>query len=338
MKASVLQDTDVVLAYAQNYITLAVNAETEAGNMLKNKFSKLFKVRSYPTFAYLSNDEVYYGGFSGEMKKESFIDEGIKLLQADNQFDALKAAFTSDSSNAEKCLKLITAIRKAGFDATEVTQKYIKTQPKEALFTELNWRIFANGINAIEAPEFQFILDNQTEFGKAASPQRVEKKITFMVQDNLRAYAEAADTLNYFKRRPYAEKIHLRKIDSLLFKYDTQIYANSHDWKAYQNVTLKHVDNYLLSDAKQLMDIASNYLNYIQDPAALLRAIAWTQSAIALSENAEKHLVVAKLFLKLNDKIKALEAAQKAKNWSANMGWSTAESDAIIQEINALRK
>lgn len=338
MKTTVLQDTDVVLAYAQNYITIGVDAESEAGNKLKNKFSKLFKVRSYPTFAYLSNDEVYFGGFSGEMKKENFIDEGMKLLQVDNQFDALKAAFYSDNSNAEKCLKLITAIRKAGFDATDATQHYLKTQNRDALFTELNWRVIANGINAIEAPEFQFIIDHQSEFGKAASPQRVEKKIIFMVQDNLRAYVEASDTLNYFKRRPYAEKIHLRKTDSLLVKYDTQIYANTRQWKAYQKVTLSQADTYFANDSKQLIDMATNYLNQIQDPAALVKAIEWTQKAIAISENAEKHLLTAKLFLKLKDPSKALEAAQKAKRWSTNMGWSTTESDSLIQEINTIKK
>lgn len=338
MKSNILQDTDVVLTYGQNYITLAVDAESEAGNMLKNKFGKLFKVRSYPTFAFMSNEEVYFGGFSGEMKKENFIDEGNRLLQADNQYDAIKAAFNSDPSNAEKCLKLITAVRKAGFDATEVTQKYLKTQSSDGLFTELNWRVMANGINTLEAPEFQFILDHQAEFGKAASPQRVEKKIIFMVQDNLRAYVDASDTLNYFKRRPYAEKIHLRKTDSLLFKYDSQIYANVHNWKQYQKVTLNQTDTYLSKDANQLLDIASNYLNYITEPVALQKALTWTQQSIALSENAEKHLVAAKLYLKLKDKNKALEEAQKAKNWSANMGWSTSESDKIIQEINALKK
>lgn len=338
MKTTVLQDTDVVLAYAQNYITIGVDAESEAGIKLKNKFSKLFKVRSYPTFAYLSNDEVYFGGFSGEMKKENFIDEGMKLLQVDNQFDALKAAFYSDNSNAEKCLKLITAIRKAGFDATDVTQHYLKTQNRDALFTELNWRVIANGINAIEAPEFQFIIDHQSEFGKAASPQRVEKKIIFMVQDNLRAYVEASDTLNYFKRRPYAEKIHLRKTDSLLVKYDTQIYANTRQWKAYQKVTLSQAETYFANDSKQLIDMAANYLNHIQDPVALAKAIEWTQKAIAISENAEKHLLTAKLFLKLKDPSKALEAAQKAKRWSTNMGWSTTESDSLIEEINTIKK
>ena len=337
MKSSVLVDTDVVLFYGSNYITVAIDAESEAGNALKNKFNKLFKVRSYPTFAFLSNKEVYLGGFSGEMKKESFLEEGNKLLQNDNQYETLKAVFNAEPSNADKCLKFITAVRKAGFDATEVTQKYLATQAKENLFTELNWRVMANGINTIEAPEFQFILDHQTEFGKAASPSRVEKKILFMVQDNLRAYVDASDTLNYNKRRPYAEKIHLRKTDSMLFKYDTQIYANTQDWKKYVAVTQAKTDDFAAKDSNQLVEIASVYLNYIKDQIALEKAITWIQKAIEISENAEKHLVAAKLYLKVKNKAKALEEAEKAKKWSANMGWSTLESDKIIQEIKATK-
>ena len=124
----------------------------------------------------------------------------------------------------------------------------------------------------------------------------------------------------------------------MLVKYDTQIYANTRQWKAYQKVTLSQADTYFANDSKQLIDMATNYLNHIQDPAALVKAIEWTQKAIAISENAEKHLLTAKLFLKLKDPSKALEAAQKAKRWSTNMGWSTTESDSLIQEINTIKK
>lgn len=337
MKSSVLQDTDVVLFYAQNYITVAVDAESDAGSALKQKFKNDCKVRSYPTFAYFSPKEVYWGGFSGEMKKESFIEEGSKLLQSENQLPQLKAAFEAAVSNPEACLKYIASVRKAGFDATSITQRYLKTVPKENLFTELNWRIIANGINTIEAPEFQWIIDYQKEFGQAASPQRVEKKIIFTVQDNLRGAADALDTLSYRKKRVFVEKIQWRKTDSLLYKYDTQLYASVQDWKRYQQVTLEKTDTFASRDANQLIENASVYLNYIQQPDALRKAIAWVDKAIALSENAEKHLVKAKLYLKLKDKNQALQAAETAKKWSEQMGWSSSESDIVIQEIKAAK-
>jgi thioredoxin-related protein len=65
MKTTVLQDTDVVLAYAQNYITIGVDAESEAGNKLKNKFSKLIidnKLRN-TFFLLLYNNILIYLSF-----------------------------------------------------------------------------------------------------------------------------------------------------------------------------------------------------------------------------------------------------------------------------------
>jgi tetratricopeptide (TPR) repeat protein len=121
----------------------------------------------------------------------------------------------------------------------------------------------------------------------------------------------------------------------MLFKYDTQIYANTQNWKKYVAVTLSKTDELASKDVNQLVEIASVYLNYIKDPVALEKAITWIEKAIVISENAEKHLVAAKLYLKIKNKTKALEEAEKAKQWSANMGWSTVDSEKIIQEIKA---
>jgi len=145
------------------------------------------------------------------------------------------------------------------------------------------------------------------------------------------------DTLNYRKKRVFVEKIQWRKTDSLLYKYDTQLYASVQDWKRYQQVTLEKTDTFAAKDANQLIENASVYLNYIQQPDALRKAITWVDKAIALSENAEKHLVKAKLYLKLKDRTQALQAAETAKKWSEQMGWSSSESDTIIKEIKAAK-
>ena len=115
------------------------------------------------------------------------------------------------------------------------------------------------------------------------------------------------------------------------------MYASVQDWKRYQQVTLEKTDTFAAKDANQLIENASVYLNYIQQPDALRKAITWVDKAIALSENAEKHLVKAKLYLKLKDRTQALQAAETAKKWSEQMGWSSAESDTIIKEIKAAK-
>jgi len=92
-----------------------------------------------------------------------------------NQFNTIKNNFNADVSNADNCLKFITTARKAGFDATQITQKYLQTKTKEEWFSELNWRIMANGINDIEADEIKYIAANQAQFAKVSSPTRVEK-------------------------------------------------------------------------------------------------------------------------------------------------------------------
>ncbi len=334
MKSSVFSDEKVSSFYTKTFVCMAVDGESSKADVVKSKLAGKYKIQSFPSFIYLDENENYLDGFFGEMTTDKFLEQGKNVLLAENQFTTLKKSFYADFSNADNCLKYIAAVRKAGFDATFETQKYIRTQQSDSLLTEKNWRILANGINDSEAPEFRIITDNQQAFAKVVSPIRVERKIVFMVQDNLKKYAERGDSLTYNRKRKVFDALKMRKVDSLLYRYDIQLYGTIKDWNKYRKVALEKTELYGMKDQTLLIDIAKEFLNRFNDEEALEKATRWTAQSIQLSETYDKYLQLAKLHLKRNHKAEALNAAEKGKALANSAGWNAAEADKLISELN----
>ena len=333
MKNEVFKNEELMNFYRKNFICIGINGESEEGINLKKRFQEKFKVKSYPTFAFIDSGENLLSSFSGEFSKDNFIDEGKNILITENQLPFVRNNFNSDVSNADKCLKYITMLRRAGLDATTVTQQYTNSKPKKDLISEFNWRIISNGINNIKADEIQFILQNKEDFIKVTSASRVEKKLIYVVSDNLKPLVDVGDTLNYYQLKPYAESFKIRKVDSLLFRYDLLISENSSNWKNYKKAAENSVETFALKDSNLLVDISTNFLTYITDKNGINNAINWSKQALNLGESVDKYLLISKLYLKQKNYKNALEIAQKGRTVALGFGWKTNDIDELISDI-----
>lgn len=333
MKNEVFLDQNVINFYTDSFICMAIDSESQEGISLITKFKPKFKVKSFPTFAFIDSNENLLYCSSGEFKSDTFLTEGKNVLLPENQFLNVKNKFNADVSNADNCLKFITILRKAGFDATLVTQKYLATKTEAELFTELNWRIIANGINSIDAKEINLILAKKEDFAKVASPTRVEKKLIFMASDNLKPLADGMDTLDYYKKRPIAESFHIRKVDSLLFRFDLSITEKSKNWKKYKQTVQTNAEKFAWKDTTLLVDIATNYLNNYTDSNTIEEAIRYALQALSLGESLDKYKLISNLYLKNKDYKNALIYSEKAKSIALQSGWKTDEIEKLISEI-----
>jgi len=333
MKEEIFMDADVIKFYSTSYICIAVDAESPIGTTLKNKFQKKFLVKSYPTFAFIDTNENLLYCIAGEFKKDAFILEGTKALVPENQFTIIKEKFNADNSNAENCLRYIIVTRKAGFDATEITQNYLKTKSEAELFTELNWKILANGINNIQAKEVPFIVSKKEEFAKVVTLSRIEKKLIYMVSDNLKPLADLGDTLRYNKVRPIAASFQIRKVDSLVFQYDLTIDEYSQNWKHYKKTSETLVEKFAWKDSNTLVGICNNYLAHIEEKKSLDFAITCAKQALTLGESLDKYLLIVKLYTKEKDYTNALLYANNAKTVGTNFGWKTEELDKLLVDL-----
>ena len=245
----------------------------------------------------------------------------------------IKDAYYKDPSNADKCLKYIIAIRKAGMDATAITQKYLSTKTQDEKFTEPNWKIFANGINNFDTDEFKFVVKNKEAFSKVTSSTRVDKKIAFTISETLKPLVESVDTINYNKKRLVAEAFQIRKIDSLLYRFDIQILSQTSNWKKYQKITSDNVEKFSWNDSLLLYDICNTYFETVTDKKGLSQATEWSKHLLSLGQSTDRYVVTTKLLIKLKDYKQALEFALKGKIWADNLGFKADEISTLLEEI-----
>ena len=333
MKNEIFADNTVDAFYKKNFVCMAVDAMSTYGQELKTKFQYKFRVANFPTFAFLDNEENLLYCTSGELKKDAFMLEGSDVLLPENQLPIIKDAYYKDPSNADKCLKYIIAIRKAGMNATAITQKYLSTKTQDEKFTEPNWKIFANGINNFDTDEFKFVVKNKEAFSKVTSSTRVDKKIAFTISETLKPLVESVDTINYNKKRLVAEAFQIRKIDSLLYRFDIQILSQTSNWKKYQKITSDNVEKFSWNDSLLLYDICNTYFETVTDKKGLSQAAEWSKHLLSLGQSTDRYVVTTKLLIKLKDYKQALEFALKGKIWADNLGFKADEINTLLEEI-----
>lgn len=333
MKNEVFKDESVTNLLSQNYICAWQDTDSEEGKKLKEKF----KITSLPTFIFLDSDENELYRLKGEYKAPNFISEIQNSLNTKQQLPYLENIFLANPSHTQNWLNYMNVLKK-GRDRIHLSEKatiYLKTQSDQQLISETNWSIISNCVTDITSREFQYVLAHKKEFEKVASPLRVERKIINIVSELLVPFTESLDSISYYKKRKIAKTVALQKTDSLIFTYDLTLAERSLNWGLYKRASLDGTEKYVWNSDNKLKEIGQVYLQNIPDNNALSKAIDWGKRALELNNSADGNLLVAGLYLKINDKKSGIKYAENAKLITTQMGWSTTDADALLKQLNA---
>jgi hypothetical protein len=331
MKATVLKDPTVVAFFNKNYVNVMIDGESPTGK----DFMKKFRVTSFPTFLYLDENETHLHSTGGEFTTEEFLLESKKALNPNTQLPFLEKQFNDDIRNSENCLLYLNGLRKSiDRDKTDdIVAKYLASQPKDQLFTPINWRIIAFGVNKLNTKEFDFVLDHQDDFAKVASQKRVEAKIVSVVNQSLKHNMESLDSIGYSKNRMLVKNRNIAKVDSLVFKLDLQMYEACKSWDKYKQTTTESVQKWAWNDYKTINEISKIYIEHIKEKEALQLAITWAKRSVELNDSAESNFSLARLYNKIKDKKSATEYARKTKTIITSMGWDTKEINQFYLDL-----
>ena len=334
MKEGVFTNKAVAEYFNKTFICVSQDMEKGEGVDL----NKELKIASFPTFIFYNPDGTILYRVEGEFKSEAFMQEGKNALTPKRQLPYLKLQFEKDVSNSTNCYEYLRALKKGGMNHSTVVKRYFATQSDRQLLSEINWRIISNGISDINSREMQFVISHQHEFSTIVSPERVKRKLDYLIKELLYPLVESTDTVNYLANRKLAVQIHSYSTDSLIFYYDLRIWALTKNWNVYRETALQSTKIFAWNNHAQLTEIAGNLLNNISDTKALSLAVLWAQRSLALDEEYDTYLLCARLHLKLNNMKEAIVMAQKAKTLSAKYEWEGVEAEKLLKELNNQNK
>ncbi len=330
MKEHVFINQSVADYFNRTFICVSQDMEKGEGIDL----NKEFKIANFPTFIFFDQNGMTVYRVEGELKSDAFIQEGKNALSQKKQLPYLKQQFEKDTSNSSDCYTYLRALKKGGLDVSTVVKQYFATQSDKQLLSEMNWRIISNGISDINSREMQFVISHQKEFSAITSPERVKRRLDYLVKELLTPLVESNDTVNYLINRRPASLIHIFSTDSLIFNFDLKIWGLTKNWKAYSNTCIQSVKYFAWNNPALLNEIAGNFLNNITDSKALSLAESWSQKSLALNETYDTYILCSNLYRKLNQTKEAVLMAKKAKELSAKFGWEGTEAEKLLKELN----
>lgn len=329
MKEEIFTDSSVAAFYTAHFICIKSDMEAGEGISLHNKFA----VKMYPTFIFLDKNGTTLYRLMGEFKPEELIEQAKNALTPNKQLPYLQQVFEDDPSSAEKCYAYLMALRRGAMDYSTVATKYFSTKKDSDLLNEINWKIIANGVSDINAPQFQFVLKHQPEFSAIASPGRVQRKISNIVMETLSPLVQAKDTIAYFHKRASAVAIRNYKVDSLVFLMDKEIYEQTFNWEGYKNTCLSGAKKFAWNDYHQLRDMADVFYKNISESIPLSQAALWVQHSTEMNQEYSAFLLGARLFQKTGNKSSAAVMAQQGRELALKNGWDTSEADQLLAQL-----
>lgn len=329
MKDKVFADPVVAAYFNQHFISTGDDMEVGEGIKIREKY----KVKSFPTFLFIDTSGTLIYRMVGEYAAAAFLEHGKSAENPNKQIPFLRKQFESDISNGENCYEYLKALRRGQMEYSEIAKQYFATQSDAQLLTELNWRIFANGISDIGSREFQFVLKHQKEFASLTSEERVERKIAAMVKDALTPLANSKSSANYFSSRKFCDNAKLYKVDSILFSTDLVFYEKAEDWVNYFKTSMAFTDTFAANNSSQLKMISTNFYIHNEDKNQLAQAVKWALRSLFLQDDYGTCILSANLYKKMGDNANALKMAKRAKEIATRKKLVSTEADKIIGNL-----
>lgn len=328
MKEEVLSSEQVGDFYNKHFICIQQDMEKGEGP----EMNKEIQIHSYPTFLFYDSDGSVVYRIEGEYTPNLFVTEGKYALNPKLQLPYLKTAFEKDSTNSDNCYNYLRALKKGGLPYDKMVDRYFATQSDKQLLSEVNWRIFTNGISDFDSRVFRFVIAHQKEYASIASPTRLQRKFVYETKALLMPLIDLADTTAYKQKRETALRPGHFSTDSLVYTFDLMMWGLNNKWAAYRDVCIQHTTTFSWKNQHQLAEVARNFLTRFPDKESLEWARKWAEQALSLEKNYDNLMLCAQIAHKQQDTKQALNYARKASELARKAGWEGTEALKLINE------
>ena len=336
IKATTLKDAEVIAFMNSNYVFAGLNFEKPGSEVFKTKYN----IKTFPTFLVLDENGLELARFTGELKKDKFLSEVKLALNPKQQLPFLKAAYEKDKTNDVNLMRYLVALKKGNErkELNPIAHEYFEKLTDEKLVSEVNWKIFTNGITDIESREYQFVITNQQAFAAITSQKRVNDKFKNSVIELLKPIVKTNNIDTYKKQRAIAKTITSPIIDSLLFQFDLDHHEFNTNWNEYKKVAVTNIKKYVWNSPKEIKSIVLNVMRNSTDAPSLNQSLSWIKHSNELEESYDGILLEARVQRKLNNIPAAITMTKKAKVFSDSMGWDGKEADKLLADLLIRKK
>jgi thioredoxin-related protein len=327
MAKKVFTDTRVADYFNEKFVNLKLDMEKGEGLTAFQRYG----IEGFPTLLFLNGDGDVIHKALGMQDVNQLMELGKTALTGDQTLGAWASRYER-GDREPKFLRQYAEKLGEAYDPRRhiLADAYLKTQTNWQ--TTENLAFIYRFTEGVESLLFGYLVKEQKAFEKKYTKDEIQLKI----QD------VAGNFLYNEKQLPSLEKA-----DSVL----TMIYADPKERARRQlNYRLMHARlsgdrtryaqaavNYLKKyddRAEELSETAATFLEQIDDPKLLAKAVKWAKKSVKLEKRFLNQIVVAQLYERLGKPAKALKEAEKAIEIAKTTGENYDEATDLMQELS----
>ena len=310
MEEYVFSDLEVGNYFNREFISIKTDVEDYAGV----DFAEKYAVGVYTSFIFFNGfGEVIHRG-CGAMDASDFLMLGEIALKEEQNLMYYEKQYGRGNRSTDLVMNYLSTLEYACLDAEGFASDYLKTLGEKELTGETAWSVIASYQWDIYSREFQYLLQNQSDFEAAIDPAAVQAKIydTYMGQ-----YQEvfAAEELHGFGMRALLHSISQTNfIGSDTLKAMMQLHYAEYmeDWDDYADHAIRYVELMQLTDPEELGELAWQFYLFVNDRQKLELASTWASKAVEQLPDPSIIDTYASLQFKLGNRKKAVELETRA--------------------------
>ncbi len=321
MAAQVFPDAEVGAFFNENFISLKIDMEKEAGPAISDKYI----VSAYPTLLFLDTEGKLMQKKVGALSADVLLDAAKKVIGKTEQLSDFSKLYEEGNREPETILGYVKVLNRSGKPSLKVANDYLKTQ--KDLTTPFNLKFIFEATSEADSRIFDLLVENREKISAQEKPAMVDARIQKACDGTVRKAIE------------YKSPDLLKEAQSKMQKHLPER-AEKWGWAAEMQyfAALKDVDGYLSAckdcqkkdvkgDAARLLQLAKDLMAYFpQEPKAAKQAEKWLETAAKNGGLPEYWFQYAKVLQHNGKKSDAREAAQKAKSIAAEK-----ESEAVLK-------
>ena len=320
MAKEVFPDPAVGAFFNANFVNIKLDMERGAGI----EVSSIFRIWVYPTLVFVDTAGALLHRLSGYQNPQELLALGKLALDPDKNLASLEKQYASGNRQRAFVLKYLDAKSQAyDPDASRIANDFLKTETD--LGAPENMNLLMQHVDDPYSAGFQFLLKNRPRFEEKFDKREVKVKIETVFEGYLQSHpGMELEAVQQLYKTAYPEGG-----EAMASRYRIDYYHQKKDAENFARAAIDHYKRYPSNDPDELDAMASIFVEEVNDPAQLQKALGWSQKAIAIQETYYYQYTLAKLWAKTGKK----KAAKKAAQRSIQLARAEGEDSTLMDEF-----
>ncbi|HSI89817.1 MAG TPA: thioredoxin family protein, partial [Adhaeribacter sp.] len=319
--------------YNANFVAYKVDMEKGEGPEL----GKRYEVNAYPNFLFLAPDGELLHRTTGARPVQAFIKEGKEALNPEKRFSYYQKKYEAGNREPAFLAQYVLLKADAALDNSKEFKDYLATQTDKELLNRQNWTFIQVSTQYTGQPGFQRFIKNYNQFANAYPKDSVDLFLLRTYQNDFMMAVMQGDVASETRLKTELAGLKIKDSERLLWEVDAIGYERKGDLKNYSKTITRLVEKYYTASPVMLNNYAWAFYEKVDDKKMLAKAETWITQAVSLEPEYAFLDTQAAVLYKLGKKKEARAAAENAIAMGKKSGEDVADTEALLQKINALK-